>query len=53
VTFQVTVNWHDPHEACKELRRLDIKFGTEVNSPLHHDNRCGLLHNPNPMFKVV
>lgn len=44
MTFEVTVNWHNPIEACEEMRRLDLKFKTTSDSPLHHDNRCGLLH---------
>jgi hypothetical protein len=51
--FEVTVNWHNPKEKCNELRRLDLKFNTTQASPLHHDNRCELAHNPAPMFEVV
>lgn len=38
------VNWHNPHEACAEMKRLDKKFSTSPDSPLHHDNRCTMLH---------
>lgn len=39
------VNWHNPHEACQELRRLDKTFSTSTASPLHHDNRCKMNHS--------
>ena len=29
-------------ETCANWKRLDAKFKTEPNSPLHHDNRCEL-----------
>ena len=25
---------------CKHWRELDREFGTDPDSPLHHDNRC-------------
>lgn len=39
------MDWNNPHEACEEYRRLDSKFGTTVDSPLHHDHRCKLNHS--------
>ena len=46
------VDWHNPVAACEEMRRLDLKFNTPQTSPLHHDNRCGLLHG-SIEFEVV
>ena len=25
---------------CRYFKAMDVKFGTEPNSPLHHNNRC-------------
>lgn len=36
------MNWRNKHEACAEYKRLDSKFKTSPDSPLHHDNRCAL-----------
>lgn len=47
------VNWNNPHEACMEYRRLDIHFKTGVDSPLHHDNRCTLLHGTVPFMTRI
>ena len=46
----MNVNWNSPREVCKELRRLDEKYATERDSPLHHDNRCVLNHTKHPFL---
>ena len=46
------VNWHNPHAACAEYKRLDAKFNTDPKDPMHHDQRCGLNHD-GPLFQVV
>lgn len=46
------VDWNNPVAACEEMRRLDRRFKTLPNSPLHHDNRCQLLHG-DTSFDVV
>lgn len=46
------VDWNNPVAACDEMRRLDLRFHTSKDSPLHHDNRCQLLHG-NVEFDVV
>lgn len=28
------------HEKCDLFKRLDAKYATPRNSPLHHDDRC-------------
>ena len=39
------MNWHDPVQVCAEYKRLDVKYETDVRSPLHHDMRCP-VHSP-------
>lgn len=29
---------------CEKFKRLDAEYGTPRNSPLHHDNRCQIVH---------
>jgi len=31
--------------ACLKWRKLDRQYGTEMGTPLHHDNRCELHSN--------
>ena len=26
--------------SCERLKRLDVEYNTDKDSPLHHDNRC-------------
>jgi hypothetical protein len=33
-------------EYCARLRKLDAEYQTSVQSPLHHDNRCFIRHQP-------
>lgn len=46
------INWNDHSQACAELKRLDARFGTSPDSPLHHDNRCS-VHNQFMVEHVV
>ena len=29
---------------CEKYKRLDAEFDTDPRSPLHHDNRCPIVH---------